>query len=218
MAKRISVDARRELVRAIGERYRVAAREDKLQILDEFVAVTGYHRKHSIRILNDDSTATAPVRAPRLRLYDEAVREVLIVLWEAADRICGKRLKALVPVRAEERLRGPPPRRVSTTRGYGCRRHARALVRIVEAVRELLPAVVQASGEEACGRTSEQALPRARDPVCAPVAIGLGARRHEGAATRSRDHARPAAAARRDPGSAAAARRSPARAVRRCRA
>lgn len=98
MAKRISVDARRELVRAIGERYRVAAREDKLRILDEFVAVTGYHRKHSIRVLNDDSTATAPVRAPRLRLYDEAVREVLIVLWEAADRICGKRLKALVPV------------------------------------------------------------------------------------------------------------------------
>ena len=84
MAKRISVDARRELVRAIGERYRHAAREDKLRILDEFVAVTGYHRKHSIRVLNDDSAATARVRAPRLRLYDEAVREVLIVLWEAA--------------------------------------------------------------------------------------------------------------------------------------
>ena len=98
MAKRIGVDARRELVRAIGERYRVAAREDKLRILDEFVAVTGHHRKHSIRVLNDDSTATATVRAPRLRLYDEAVREVLIVLWEAADRIYGKRLKALVPV------------------------------------------------------------------------------------------------------------------------
>lgn len=38
MAKRISVDARRELVRAIGERYREAAREDNLRILDEFVA------------------------------------------------------------------------------------------------------------------------------------------------------------------------------------
>jgi len=25
------------------------------------------------------------------------VREVLILLWEAADRICGKRLKALIP-------------------------------------------------------------------------------------------------------------------------
>jgi hypothetical protein len=25
------------------------------------------------------------------RIYDEAVKEVLIVLWEAADRICGER-------------------------------------------------------------------------------------------------------------------------------
>jgi len=82
MAKRISVDARRELVRAIVERYREAAREDKLRILDEFVAVTGYHRKHSIRVLNDDSAVTATVRAPRLRLYDDAVREALL--------FCGK--------------------------------------------------------------------------------------------------------------------------------
>lgn len=98
MAKRISVDARRELVRAIGERYRAGAKEEKLRILDEFVAVTGYHRKHSIRVLKSVASAIVTVRAPRLRLYDEAVREVLIVLWEAADRICGKRLKALVPV------------------------------------------------------------------------------------------------------------------------
>jgi hypothetical protein len=98
MVNKISMDARRELVQAIGQRYRGAAREDKLRILDEFVAVTGYHRKHSIRLLNDDSAAAATVRAPRLRRYDEAVREVLIVLWEAADRICSKRLKALVPV------------------------------------------------------------------------------------------------------------------------
>jgi hypothetical protein len=31
------------------------------------------------------------------RIYDEAVREALVVLWEAADRICGKRLKAILP-------------------------------------------------------------------------------------------------------------------------
>jgi hypothetical protein len=30
-------------------------------------------------------------------VYDEAVNESLVVLWEAADRICGKRLKAAVP-------------------------------------------------------------------------------------------------------------------------
>jgi hypothetical protein len=98
MAKRISVEVRRELVRAIGERYRSGSVDAKARILDEFVAVTGYHRKHSIRVLNSATAATVTARSPRLRLYDEAVCEGLIVLWEAADRICGKRLKALLPV------------------------------------------------------------------------------------------------------------------------
>ena len=31
-------------------------------------------------------------------MYDEAVRAALIVLWEASDRVCGKRLRALLPV------------------------------------------------------------------------------------------------------------------------
>ena len=31
------------------------------------------------------------------RIYDEAVREAVIVVWEAADRICGKRLKRRCP-------------------------------------------------------------------------------------------------------------------------
>ena len=31
------------------------------------------------------------------RIYYEAVREAVIVLWEASGRICGKRLKAALP-------------------------------------------------------------------------------------------------------------------------
>jgi len=34
----------------------------------------------------------------RNRIYDEATRQALIILWEAADRVCGKRLKALAPM------------------------------------------------------------------------------------------------------------------------
>jgi hypothetical protein len=36
-----------------------------------------------------------------LHLYDAAVREALIVLWEASDRVCGKRLKPLIPILLE---------------------------------------------------------------------------------------------------------------------
>jgi Integrase core domain len=101
MARKITVQARRELVDAIGTRYRTAARCDKLRILDEFVAVTGYHRKHAIRLLNDAGTAgkqSEPRVSSRGPVYDGAVREALVVLWEAADRVCGKRLKPLLPV------------------------------------------------------------------------------------------------------------------------
>ena len=65
-------------------------------ILDEFVALTGYHRKHAIRVLNGSSAMPA-VRRGRRAVYDEAVTEGLVVLWEASDRVCGKRLKALLP-------------------------------------------------------------------------------------------------------------------------
>lgn len=37
-------------------------------------------------------------RRARPRIYDEAERNALILLWEASDRVCGKRLKALLPV------------------------------------------------------------------------------------------------------------------------
>ena len=41
----ISATTRRELVQALAERYRSATVHQKRHILDEFVAVTGYHRK-----------------------------------------------------------------------------------------------------------------------------------------------------------------------------
>ncbi len=57
---------------------------------------TGYHRKHAIRVLCYEPVP--PRTKPDLqRRYDDQVRAALITLWEAADRICGKRLKVLIP-------------------------------------------------------------------------------------------------------------------------
>ena len=61
--------------------------------------MTGHHRKHGIRLLgqsSDDGEQQPAVKKGRL-IYDEAVRQALIVVWEAADRICGKRLQAALP-------------------------------------------------------------------------------------------------------------------------
>ncbi len=88
---------RKELVEALRVRYGSATFGERIKILEEFVALTGYHRKHAIRVLRDEVTKAGAARA-RNRVYDEAVRQALTMLWEAADRVCGKRLKALIPV------------------------------------------------------------------------------------------------------------------------
>lgn len=43
--------ARQEVVLAVRVRYQQATGPDQKRILGEFVAVTGYHRKHAIRVL-----------------------------------------------------------------------------------------------------------------------------------------------------------------------
>ncbi|MEM9864494.1 MAG: DDE-type integrase/transposase/recombinase [Myxococcota bacterium] len=90
--------ARDELVAAIAGRYRESGRSEKTRILDEFVAVTGYHRKHALRLLRQAGAESKEKAVPRrARVYDDAVREALIILWETGDRMCGKRLKAALP-------------------------------------------------------------------------------------------------------------------------
>lgn len=96
----MSLTTRQELTVAVGERYRAADRKGKKAILDEFAKLTGYHRKHAIRVLRNKKQV-APRKKAGQRVYQEAVEESLIVLWEAADRICGKRLKAAMPTLVE---------------------------------------------------------------------------------------------------------------------
>ena len=102
MREQLSLVTRRELVEALRKRYQEFPQAKRTAILDEFVEVTGYHRKHAIRLLGRQALLHQQ-KAPRSksRIYNEAVRESLIVLWEAADRICGKRLKPLIPLLVE---------------------------------------------------------------------------------------------------------------------
>jgi len=90
------VTTRRELIDAVAARYRAAGRNQKKEILDEFVKVTGFHRKHAIRVLKRAPRRETPEPRRRARIYDEAVREALTIVWEAADRICGKRLRQVI--------------------------------------------------------------------------------------------------------------------------
>ena len=63
--------------------------------------MTGFHRKHAMRLLRAGQVTRRCGPRPGRRIYDEAVREALIVVWEASDRICGKRLRPLLPILVE---------------------------------------------------------------------------------------------------------------------
>ena len=92
---------RDELTAAVSARYVRSSRAERGRILDEFTAVTGYHRKHAMRVLRTGQDRQPFGPRPSRRVYDAAVREALVVLWEASDRICGKRLRPMVPVLVE---------------------------------------------------------------------------------------------------------------------
>jgi hypothetical protein len=105
MSERISKQAQGEIVGALRECYRTSTKREKTKVLDEFVILTGFHRKYAIRLLRGEVGRVCPRQGYGRRIYNEAIREALIVLWEAGDRICGKRLKAILPglVEAMER-------------------------------------------------------------------------------------------------------------------
>src|SRR3982074_733201 len=95
MAGTISMGARREVLSAVAERYRSAGRVEKGRILDALCRTTGWHRKHAGRALGGgvvEKTARTRDPSERKRRYGVTIKDALTALWEASDRVCGKRL------------------------------------------------------------------------------------------------------------------------------
>lgn len=94
--KAVSMATRKGLIETAGARWRAGTVAERSAILDEFVAITGYHRKHAVRLLSRPVPEPQKLR-PSVR-YGPAAREALGMLWEISERICSKRLKAMIPV------------------------------------------------------------------------------------------------------------------------
>jgi hypothetical protein len=92
----MSFQAKRELLAQIVGRYTDATGAHKSQILDEFVAATGYARKYAIRLLSAPPPIR-PITRPRPRHYGKEVQDALSVAWAAANYVCAKRLVPFLP-------------------------------------------------------------------------------------------------------------------------
>ena len=66
---------KQELLATIRDRYQAPSRKDESRILNEFIAITGHHRKHGIRLLGHYSDAVNQV----------SVFEVKPFLWDCQD-------------------------------------------------------------------------------------------------------------------------------------
>lgn len=95
-----------------AKRYRRAGKKAKTKIIDELIALTGYHRKYAIHLVanwgkrkaiqDGDRTIIAVVgkirrkRASREPKYDDQVKQALAKVWIVYGCICGKRLRAVL--------------------------------------------------------------------------------------------------------------------------
>jgi hypothetical protein len=88
---------KRELLEAVRPRYRRANKPEKVHILDEFVANTGYHRKYAIRLLKQDVKPRRKKKAGKPKVYQGEVVIALIKIWAICGEICSRRLHPFLP-------------------------------------------------------------------------------------------------------------------------
>jgi hypothetical protein len=97
----MSPRSKKEYVETIFLRYKQATREQKILILNEFCATSGYHRKHAIRLLRKYKRFQKPKPKKRGRapFYAQpSILKVLKKIWRGANLPCSKRLKAIIPL------------------------------------------------------------------------------------------------------------------------
>lgn len=95
MDAKMSQHSKQELVQRLQPRYLKADRKEKTRILDEFVAVTGMHRKAAIRRLRQQNKPSKESRG-RQKRYTGSVVSALVTIWRICGGICGKRLHPIL--------------------------------------------------------------------------------------------------------------------------
>ncbi|MBV8099266.1 MAG: hypothetical protein JOZ31_08920 [Verrucomicrobia bacterium] len=92
----MSKQTRLELLALLKSEYSTASGKHKTALIDQLIETTGYSRKHAIALLNKKRREGTRKQRMRTSLNQEAVK-ALTLIWNVANRICGKRLVPFIP-------------------------------------------------------------------------------------------------------------------------
>lgn len=113
---RLAMDQKRAVTAKLAAKYRATrGRRSRAKLLDDLIGLTEYNRHYAAWLLRNfgkkrlvreaNGTLVKLVvgrhnkRRPTVRphKYDQAVKGVLVYLWDCFDQMCGKRLAAILP-------------------------------------------------------------------------------------------------------------------------
>lgn len=97
----LNMRERQALTTQIVRRYQKAEKLEKTQILNEFIANTGYNRSYARRVIgivkHQDFRTHKKIKRVRTHEYDPLIiLKPLTKLWDISNFICGKRLAPLI--------------------------------------------------------------------------------------------------------------------------
>ena len=97
----MSAKSRQEMLVQARFRYEKRGKEGRSLLLDEICVLCGYERKYASKVLAGKRPivgSEGKQRGGSEAVYGAAEREVIKVIWLAAEQPCGKRLKAALPL------------------------------------------------------------------------------------------------------------------------
>jgi hypothetical protein len=97
----LSFQAKREVLYQMAPQYREAAQSRKRTLLEAFVATTGYVPTYARWLLNHAEEVQHMDGRSHLRSSGPEVQHALFLVWNAANRICSKRLIPFLPTLIE---------------------------------------------------------------------------------------------------------------------
>ncbi|MBC8299172.1 MAG: transposase family protein [Pelagibacterales bacterium] len=98
MTQKLSLSVKKMLINKIKDKYKKAKKKDKAFIIDDVVELTNYKRKYAIHQLNNiKKVINRNKRNGNNKKYTEEIKEALVKVWYASNRICSKRLAGFLP-------------------------------------------------------------------------------------------------------------------------